>query len=368
MRALGIDPGTSSFDVCCIGDSAEEVLLEECVPTEVVAKQPEKLYQVVVEARPDVVVGPSAMGMAFRHVSEVTELDLAFATLAKNTEVDVAIRRFIRMLRASGLNVYFVPGVIQLPTVPHHRKLNRVDMGTADKTCIAALAIWDYVRKHGVDYGAASLVVVELGFGFNAAMAVEHGQVVDGVGGTSFPGPGYLTMGSMDLELPHLLRGFSELHLAEGGIGYVASGKVVSPELFAERLTGDERFREAWRSFQEGVVRSIAMELAAFEKPPGEILLSGRLSRVPRLFERLSGVVERVSKLPVRLLDGFTDEVKEAAQGAALLANGIAGGAYKDLVESMRIKEARGTVLDYVRLPGFDLEAIMRKRMVDMRT
>jgi len=367
MRALGIDPGTSSFDVCCIGDSAEEVLLGERIPTEVVAKQPEELYRVVVEAKPDIVVGPSAMGMAFKHISEATELDLAFATLAKNTEVDVAIRKFIQMLKASGLNVYFVPGVIQLPTVPQYRKLNKVDMGTADKTCIAALAIWDHARKHGVDYEAASLVVVELGFGFNAAIAVEQGRIVDGVGGTIFPGPGYLTMGAMDLELPHLLKGFSELHLAEGGTSYAASGRVVSPELFAERLTGDPRFREAWRAFQEGVIKSIVMELASFEKAPKEILLSGRLSRVPALFERLSPVIERVSRLPARRLEGFTGKVKEAAQGAALLANGIGGGAYQGLVDAIKIKEARGTVLDYVRLPGFNLQAIMRKRMADMR-
>ncbi|MEM3046406.1 MAG: DUF1464 family protein [Candidatus Bathyarchaeia archaeon] len=367
MRALGIDPGTSSFDVCCIGDSTEEVLLEESIPTEAVAKQPERLYQVVADAKPDVVVGPSAMGMPFKHISEVTELDVAYATMAKNTEVDVAVRKLIQMLKASGLNVYFVPGVVQLPTVPAYRKLNKVDMGTADKTCIAALAIWDHARIQGVEYAAGNLVVVELGFGFNSAIAVERGQVIDGVGGTSFPGPGYLTMGSMDLELPHLLGGFSELHLAEGGASYAASGRVVSPELFAKRLTGDARFREAWRSFQEGVVKSVAMMLSAFEKSPGEVVLSGRLSRVPALFDELSPVVERVSSLPVRRLEGFARKVKEAAQGAALLANGVAGGAYQDLVEVMRVKEARGTVLDHVRLPGFNLEAIMRKRMADMR-
>lgn len=368
MRALGIDPGTSSFDICCIADSAECILLEHSVPTLQVAKQPEELYKVVVKARPDVVVGPSAMGMAFKHISEVTEVDIAYATLAKNTDVDVAIRRFIQMLKASGLNVYFVPGVIQLPTVPTHRKLNKVDMGTADKTCITGLAIWDHARKQNVDYSAANLIVAELGFGFNAAVAVENGQIIDGVGGTSFPGPGYLTMGGMDLELPHLLAGFSELHLAEGGIGYAASRKAVSPEVFAERLTRDPRFQQAWRSFQEGVARSVAMELSAFDKPPREVVLSGRISRVPALYEALSPVIERVSRLPTRRLEGFTQKVKEAAQGAALIANGIEDGAYRGLVKALRLREAHGTVLDHVRLPSFDLPAVMRKRTADMRT
>jgi predicted butyrate kinase (DUF1464 family) len=44
--------------------------------------------------------------------------------------------------------------------------------------------------------------------------------------------------------------------------------------------------------------------------------------------------------------------VKEAARGAALIADGLAGGRYRELVEVMRLKEARGTVLDRLYLTG----------------
>jgi predicted butyrate kinase (DUF1464 family) len=58
--------------------------------------------------------------------------------------------------------------------------------------------------------------------------------------------------------------------------------------------------------------------------------------------------------LPVRPLDGFTTRVKEAAQGAALIADGLAGGAHRDVVDAMRLRQSRGTVLDHLYLAGAD--------------
>jgi predicted butyrate kinase (DUF1464 family) len=51
---------------------------------------------------------------------------------------------------------------------------------------------------------------------------------------------------------------------------------------------------------------------------------------------------------PVRLLTGFANIAKQGAQGAALVADGLAGGANSPLVNRLRIREARGTVLDYL--------------------
>ena len=50
----------------------------------------------------------------------------------------------------------------------------------------------------------------------------------------------------------------------------------------------------------------------------------------------------------VDLVTGFAQTAKHAAQGAALLADGLAGGASAPLVDTMGIREASGTVLDHL--------------------
>jgi len=364
MRALGIDPGTSSFDVCCMTD-VDEIVLEESIPTTLVAKQPEALFEVVQKAEPEVMVGPSAMGVPCKHISQISDADIAYATLAKNTEVDIAIRRFIKMLQASPYNVYFVPSVIQLPTVPTHRKTNKVDMGTADKTCIAALALWDHAQEYHVPYREGRFIVVELGFGFNAAMAVDGGQIVDGVGGTLFPGPGFLTIGAMDLEFSHLLGRFSEEQLGLGGASYIASGGVMTPEAFAQKID-ETTYSLAWDSLVDGVVKAVAMETAILEGQVEEVLLSGRLSRVNALYTRLRESLETRFNAPIRRVKGFSSGSKEAAQGAALIANGLGEGLYAELVDVMRLREAKGTVLDYLHWPSPNVKSLMKEKMASM--
>jgi predicted butyrate kinase (DUF1464 family) len=43
--------------------------------------------------------------------------------------------------------------------------------------------------------------------------------------------------------------------------------------------------------------------------------------------------------------------VKQAAQGAALLADGLAGGPQAPLVQSLHLRQAEGTVLSWLRHP-----------------
>ena len=62
----------------------------------------------------------------------------------------------------------------------------------------------------------------------------------------------------------------------------------------------------------------------------------------------------RPEEPPVRRVAGLARTAKEAAQGAALIADALLGGEFAELVEIMRLREARGTVLDYIHVSEAD--------------
>jgi predicted butyrate kinase (DUF1464 family) len=363
LRALGIDPGTKDFDLCCIEDDVNNVVLDKSISTEVVATNPSQVFEVIRDAKPDIVVGPSGYGLEFKHISKFTKEDMALTTLDKVDDVDIAVlsglRKLLWMMKDAGLNAYSAPGVVQLPTIPLHRKVNKIDMGTADKTCVTFFAVWDQARVHGMNYDETSLICVEMGFGYNAAMAVENGQIIDALGGTIFPGPGYLTVSQMDGELAYLLGKFTKLKLFEAGAAFVAARKALNVEDFCANLDKDA-YQSAWQSMAEGIIKAISMLRTSFTKEPREIILTGRLSRVERIRKELEKIIGAKFGVPVRRpIHSFAKEAKDVAQGTALIANGIGGGEYQDLVNVARIKAAQGTVLDYIYFPDFDKKAVI---------
>lgn len=365
LRALGIDPGTKSYDILCIEDDVENVVLDESISSEVVASEPSQVFEMIKDAEADVIVGPSGYGLEFKHVSQFTKEDVTLTTLDKVGDVDIPVlsglRKLLWMMKEAGLNAYSAPGVVLLPTIPLHRKVNKIDMGTADKTCVAAFAIWDQAKEYGISYDETSLICVEMGFGYNAAMAVENGQIIDAVGGTIFPGPGYLTLSQMDGELAYILGEFSKLKLFEAGASFIAARKILELEDFCTNLDEDE-YRLAWQSITEGIIKAVAILQTSFNKQPREIILTGRLSRVKRLRTDLEKVLGEKFGVSVRRpVHNFATEAKDVAQGTTLLANGIADGKYRELVDVMKIKETKGTVLDYIFFPDFDKKAVLEK-------
>lgn len=348
-RAIGIDPGTVSFDVC--GRDGERLFLDRTFPTAEVGADPQGLVELLRSVGPvDIVVGPSGYGLPWVGVGDLgpREIDLMLLGDERGGPLGTIVQGMggiLRALKESGLPLCFAPGVIHLPTVPDHRKVNRVDMGTADKLCAVALGVWDQSRRSEVPFSEVSFVYVEMGGAFTAVIAVEDGRVVDGSGGTS-GAMGYQALGAMDGELAYLLGGFSKGNLATGGMAWIAGAPDRSPEEFVSLVGANRSAASAWEAFLEDVVKRVAGQMTVLAHPR-EILLSGRLSHVPELAREISRRL--VSFAPVRTVEGYASVAKEAAQGAALVGQGLAGDAYPaGLVETMELRGAKGSVLDHL--------------------
>lgn len=358
-RAVGIDPGTKSFDIC--GIEGERLFLDISIPTAEVAASPRVLVDLLHSAAPlDMVVGPSGYGLPLVDSQDLGPKEMALLLLSDERDrgrssVIGGMSEMINLLKQAKLPIYFVPAVIHLSTVPAQRKVNRIDMGTADKLCAVALGIREQSQRLEIPHEATSFIYVELGGAFTAVIAVEQGQVVDGLGGTSGP-LGYLAAGAMDGELAYLLGDFHKERLCSGGMAYIAGNPAWQPEDIMLRRQTDPQCALGWKAFLESLAKSVAAELSILGSTR-EVLISGRLSGCEEIARM---VTERLSSFaPVHKVAGFARVAKEAAQGAALIAEGLAGGMHEKLIEIMGIRNAKGTCLDF--LYGDDIDKLKEK-------
>jgi len=324
-RVVGVDQGTISIDVC--GLDAGQPYLDLSIPTAEALADPTAFVSLLRgKSAPDLIAGPSGYGLPLVTAAAATEEDLRLAFLAPPGEEGGigGLRRLAQVLAGSALPVVFTPGAIHLDTVPAHRKLNRVDLGTADKVAAAALGIASQMERLGCPPGDTSFILLELGGAFTAALAIQAGQVVDGMGGSSGP-LGWRSAGAWDGEVAYLAGTVTKEMLFRGGARSLA-----------------ERASAAFVESAAKAVRSLVVATPA----PREILLSGRALEEPGVEEGLRAELRPVA--PVRRLQGYARVAKIPAQGAAILADGLAGGRWAPLVETMRIRAARGTALDHL--------------------
>jgi predicted butyrate kinase (DUF1464 family) len=343
-RVVGIDPGTVSIDLCGLEDG--RVFLDASMPTADALREPEALVARLEALGPlDLIAGPSGYGLPLVTPRELGEPELRLAYLAPEGEAGGigGLRTLARAFARSALPVTFTPGVVHLPTVPAHRKVNRVDMGTADKVCAAALAIHEQACQRGCAADDVSLILLELGGAFSAALAIERGQIVDGAGGSAGP-MGVRAAGALDGEVAFLAHEVTKAMLFRGGAATIAGDP--SPEVLAAAAT--PRARLAWDAYVESAVKAVAA-LTVAVPTPREIVLSGRMASVARVRDALAARLARVAVgATVRRLGGFAAVAKQGAQGAALIADGLAGGVHAALVHAMRLRDACGTVLDHL--------------------
>jgi predicted butyrate kinase (DUF1464 family) len=343
-RVIGIDPGTVSTDVC--GIDGGRLFLDESYSTRLALTDPMFIVRQLESYAPlDLIAGPSGYGLPLRRARDLTETDIRLAFLAAEGEDGGigGLRSLVRALAASGLPIVFTPGVVHLPTVPAYRKINRIDLGTADKVCATALAVREQAKRRDCDVTDVSLILLELGGAFSAAVAVERGQIVDGLGGSSGP-IGARAPGALDGEVAYLARTITKEMLFHGGAAALSGEDTDKLDWLAAPNTS--RAKAAWFAFMEGIVKAVATLLVSAPSAR-EVLISGRVAGFARVREdltrRLATVAPQLSVCPLR---GFAKVAKQGAQGAALVADGIAGGREAELVSVLGVQRAAGTVLD----------------------
>ncbi|RUL81924.1 DUF1464 family protein [Tautonia sociabilis] len=331
-RVVGTDPGTGSLDLILLADGA--VLDQGTLPPDA---EPASLLEWLDRWRPiDLIAGPSGYGLPLVRADEATASDLELMALVREDERGRSLgvggfSGWVAALAGSGLPVVFLPGGIHLPTIPPHRKLHRVDLGTADKVAVAALALRQDADARGRPPGESTFALVEIGSAFSSILVVDRGAIVHAAAGSNGP-MGLRSPGVWDGEAAYLLGPLSKRDLFRGGLDDL--GPAARPAFF-----------ESLRAHLAGL-----LEVSPFDR----IYLSGSGSNRPdlegALIETLSrfGVVSSLGRLPGAV-------VKHAAQGSALLADGLAGGRHEDLVASLRLREASGSAIDGLESmrPGF---------------
>jgi len=345
-RVIGIDPGTVTVDVCGIDDG--RVFLDRSLPTIEALAHPSVLLALIDAAAPlDLVAGPSGYGLPLTAARDLTEDDLRLAFLSAEGESGGigGLRSLLRALAQSSTPVVLTPGVVHFPSVPAHRKVNRVDMGTADKVCATALAVREHAERCGCSARDVSFILLELGGAFTAAIAVDGGRIVDGVGGTSGP-LGMRAAGALDGEVAFLAGSITKDLLFAGGAATIAGVSDVPAEAFETLST--PRGRLAWEAYLESAVKAVTALKVSVPRTC-DVILSGRLARVAAVRDELARRLARVlTGSSLHVLTGFAATAKQAAQGAALLADGLAGGRSAALVDALGVREACGTVLDHL--------------------
>lgn len=343
MRVVGIDPGTVSIDLCGLADG--DVFLDETVPTALALAEPEAIMARLRAVEPlDLVAGPSGYGLPLTRGENLTAQDIRLALLAPPGESGglSGLGILLRALAASALPVIFTPGAIHLSSVSEHRKINRVDLGTADKVCTVALAIVEQSARRSCALNQTSFILLELGGAFTAALAVAGGQIIDGMGGSSGP-IGFRASGALDGDVAFLAGRITKSMVFDGGATAVGGDSEMSPDAFAIPQT--PRQEQAWRAFLEGAWKAVTALTVSVPRP-AEIVVSGRLAHSAAVYSAVAAYLRGLA--PVYRLEGFARVAKQAAQGAALIADGLVGGHHAELVEVLGLHNATGTALDHL--------------------
>ncbi|MFW9866565.1 MAG: DUF1464 family protein [Candidatus Thorarchaeota archaeon] len=359
MRVIGIDPGSKSWDF--FGLDNDEIILDTSIPSKELIIEPQKaIYVIRTIENLDLMVAPSGFGLPLKNVSDLTENDIFFTLLKFESEDQkklVGLGEILKLIKAEPTKAVIVPGVKHLPTVPRYRKINKIDMGTADKICTAVTGIRDQMERLEIAPEDTNFIMVEIGYGFTAVLAIEKGQIIDGIGGSNIMG--FRACGSLDGELAYLIKNIHKNNIYKGGVAYISGYSNLSLKEITLLAEKDEQTRIALKAYISSVKKAVFGISSSFSKKEKitEVLLAGRGANLSYLKEKIINALSDVA--PVRLMKSYSQIAKRAAQGAAFIANGLLGGEFEPIIDNLKIKQASGSILDDIFIP-FEKEKWIR--------
>ena len=351
FRVIGIDPGSLSWDF--FGLNNEKIILDTSIPSQELIKEPQKAITIINSVKNiDLMVAPSGFGLPLKYVHDLTERDIHYTLLKfkqEEKEKLIGLGEVLRLIKAEKIPGIIVPGVKHLPTIPRYRKINKIDMGTADKLCTAVTGIRDQMETFQILPQNTNFIMVEIGYGFTAVLAIEDGQIIDGIGGSNIMG--FKACGSLDGELAYLIKTIKKKNIYKGGVSYIAGYEDLSLHeimLLAER---DEQTKVALDAYISSVKKAVYAISSSFTNKTKirEILLAGRGANLTFLREKIISNLKDIA--PIRVMKTYSQLSKRAAQGAAFIANGLLDGEFKPIIDNLRLKEATGSILDDIYIP-----------------
>ncbi len=351
MKVIGIDPGTSSWDIFGYETTTNKVFIDISIPSISVLNSPDALLIEIAKCEPfDALVAPSGFGIPLKQVQELTSQDYFEITLRKrSTNPTMGLQKILEIMGHKSWNAIVLPGIKYLPTIPAYRKINIIDMGTADKLCIAVVGIKDIMQRNQVKCSEVNIIVVELGSAFNSIIAIEKGRIIDAIGGSNLIG--FQAGGALDGELAYLVEEISKQTIKQGGVISMLQNESCSMEELLRESKGSFTHRKALNAYVENIVKNIHAIHSSFspENPPNYILLSGKFARERYLQDILERKLFMVA--PLRVMKNNATIAKRAAQGAAYIAEGLNSGPSKDIIDNLQIKNAKGHVWDEIYYP-----------------
>jgi predicted butyrate kinase (DUF1464 family) len=358
-RVIGVDPGTASWDF--FGLDENKIILDTSISTKELNQEPQKAIVIIKSIENvDLMVAPSGFGLPLKKVNDLTDKDIFFTLLKfEQNEQDklIGLGEILRLIKADNIPGVIVPGVKHLPTIPRYRKINKIDMGTADKLCTTVTGIRDQMEKFNIPPEKTNFIMVEIGYGFTAVLAIENGQIIDGIGGSNIMG--FRACGNLDGELAYLIKNIQKKNIYKGGVTSIAGYADLSINEIVILAEKDEQIKMALDAYLSSVKKAVFGISSSFSEKDKvkEILLAGRGADLRNLREKIRISLQDLA--PVRLMKSYSHIAKHAAQGAAFIADGLLGGVYEPIINNLKIKEASGSVLDDIYIP-FDNDRMIR--------